>query len=108
MKKEKKEALGLFRYGVIACVLNEGISKQNAYFRELSKKELEVPFTGRRRFDISTFKTWLRQYRKSGFDALLTKDRADKGKTKKITDEISMGIKKVMEDYQVNTYSDFM
>ncbi len=106
MEKEKKEKIGLFRYGVIAPVLNEGISKQNAYFRELSAKELEVPFTGGKRFNISTFKSWLRNYRKEGFDGLITKDRTDKGKTKKITDKISEGIKKVIEEYQSKTYSE--
>ena len=56
---EKKQKLALFKFGIIAPVLNDTVNKQNQYFRTLSKKTLDVPVIGTKRFHTSTFKSWL-------------------------------------------------
>ena len=103
---EKKQKLALFKFGIIAPVLNDTVNKQNQYFRTLSKKTLDVPVIGTKRFHTSTFKSWLAKYRKHGFKGLYKINRIDKGKSKKITAHISDGIKKIIEDYNVPSYAE--
>ncbi len=101
-----KEKLALFKYGIIAPILHETADKQNLYFNNASEKNLIVPGIGIKKFHPSTFKSWLRKYRKNGFDGLYKADRADKGKSKKLTDKIKDGVNKIIEDYSVPSYSE--
>jgi len=103
---KNREKLALFKYGIIAPILHETADKQNQYFNNASEKNLYTPGIGFRKYHPSTFKSWLRKYRKQGFDGLYKADRADKGKSKKITDKIEEGIKKIIEDYSVPSYAE--
>lgn len=100
MAKKKDEAVALFKYGIIARVLNNnGELKQMEYFRQMSKIEHEVPFLGTKRYKPGTFKSWLRKYRKGGFDALKPNLRIDKGKTRKIDGKIALAITEKLKDF---------
>ena len=61
--KQKRQAVALFRYGVIAPVLHAAAGSQARY---MARKELDVPGLGRRRYSVATFKSWLRRYRQEG------------------------------------------
>ena len=103
---DEKQELALFKYGIIAPVLNDTMGKQNQYFNKLSKKTHNVPGIGQKKYHPSTFKSWLRKYRKRGFDGLYKSCRKDKGKPRKITEEIAVGIINTIRDYQVPSYSE--
>lgn len=93
---ERRQGIALFRYGLIAPVLQENVRNQMAYFREIAGKEHLVPYVGKRKFKVDTFKSWLRRYRKGGFEALKPKNRADTGVSRKITGELGETIKQTM------------
>jgi hypothetical protein len=82
----------LFRYALIAPVIQENVSVQANYFREVSGKHYEVPHIGPKRFKAGTLKLWLKQYRRYGFDALKPKTRKDKGDSRKITGELALAL----------------
>ena len=69
--QQKEQDIALFRYRLIAPVLNESGICQMEYFRKMSKKEFEVPHLGKKKYRAGTLKSWLRSYRSGGFDALL-------------------------------------
>ncbi len=73
--KQKRQAVALFRYGVIAPVLHAAAGSQARYFGRMARKELDVPGLGRRRYSVATFKSWLRRYRQEGLDGLLPDQR---------------------------------
>lgn len=89
-ENEKKQAVALFRYGIIAPVLHAATGTQARYFRRLAEKDLEVPGLGRRRYSVSTFKSWLRSYRQQGLEGLRPSRRRDAGTSRVISPELSV------------------
>ena len=79
MAEERRERIALFRFGLIAPLLNGYVKEggAEAYFRELSKQSFETPGDGVKSFCISTFRDWLRKYKKGGIDALMDMRRND-------------------------------
>jgi transposase InsO family protein len=99
MSKKKDEDIALFKYGIIARVLNERGLKQMEHFRQMSKQEYEVPHLGKKKFKAKTFKSWLRVYRNGGFEALMPKTRSDKGVSRKINDTLGKVIKEKLTNF---------
>ena len=83
---EMAEKVAIFKYGIIAPVLNELKLRQTLYFKEMAKKIHDVPGYGRKKYRWKTFKSWLRTYRLEGFDGLKPKTRVDKGQSRIIDD----------------------
>lgn len=82
MNEKIAEAIGLLRHQIISPVLLESTSGQKAYFRQIAKKEFDVPGKGMRRFSAETMRGWLNRYRKKGFQGLVPKKRSDSGKNR--------------------------
>lgn len=99
MADKKSEAIALFRYRIIAQVLNNTGKGQMKHFREMAKKEHDVPYGGKAYYKAGTFKGWLRDYRNGGFDALKPKERIDKGCSRKIDEQLGKIIKEKVEHY---------
>lgn len=99
MEDKKQQDIALFRYRLISPVLNETGICQMEYFRQMSKKEFEVPHLGKKRYKVSALKSWLRGYRNCGFDALKPKTRVDKGSSRKIDEELAKIIKERVESF---------
>jgi transposase InsO family protein len=57
----------------------DSTTEQMAYFRQKSEQEFDIPGRGLRRYTASTMKSWLYNYRRRGFQALMPKCRADIG-----------------------------
>ncbi len=99
MEEERRKQIALFKYALIAPVLQKNVQVQMQYFREVTQKDYEVPHGGRRRFKAATLKSWLRLYRQYGFDGLLPKSRADKGQPRKINLSMAEAIEAVVQQY---------
>lgn len=99
MIEKKRQDIALFRYGVIAPVLSENVDVQIEYFRKTAEKELPVPHWGKKKYDPYTFKKWLKQYRHGGFDALIPKERNDKGRPRKIDESLKKTITEMLTAY---------
>lgn len=99
MNEKQRKEVGLFRYSIIAPVLSGNVIGQNKYFREAGQKEYAVPHLGKKKYDYQTFKKWLKQYRNHGFEALIPKERDDKGKSRKIDDSLKNAIVEALTSY---------
>lgn len=86
MTNDEREAVALFRYGLIAPILNNHCDRQ-AYLQEICAVKHNVPYYGVKEFSLSTVERWLSEYRKWGFEELKPKARADKGHTRALTPE---------------------
>jgi transposase InsO family protein len=92
MDKEIQEKIALKRYQLISPVLAEPARAQNEYFRKQAETEQEFPRYGLRKVRVSTLKTWLRKYRKGGFDALKPKTRSDVGRPRRLDEGLLRAI----------------
>jgi putative transposase len=100
------DKIAIFKYGIIAPVLNDSAINQTRYFQKAA--ELEYDYPGRMekvRFNFRTFKKWLHIYRKNGYEGLKPLTRADKGKPRKIPDDIRESIMHLCKEYEFKTIS---
>ncbi|MGD9162696.1 MAG: DDE-type integrase/transposase/recombinase [Desulfobacteraceae bacterium] len=97
--EKKKKEIALFKYGLISPVLVGNVAVQVKYFREMARKEHDVPYLGKKRYKAGTFKKWLKLYRRWGFNALVPKEREDKGQSRKINSQLAIDIKGAVASY---------
>ncbi len=89
--KAHRHAVALFRYGVIAELLRLEPGAQGLYeqIAERAEREYVIPGTTRTRVAAETIRHWMKRYRQGGFNALVPKPRADRGRPRKIPDDVA-------------------
>ena len=86
MTEKEREKVALFRYGLIAPLLNDQVDAKD-YFGKLAGKMHSVPYYGERTVAEKTIKEWLLHYRREGFEALKPKKRTDRGNSRRLSPE---------------------
>ena len=87
---EYRQALALFRYGLIAEFLQQpGDRGLYARLREKAKGEYTIPGSRRTRVAAETMRHWLAAYRRGGFDSLLPKGRSDRGRPRALAQSVA-------------------
>jgi putative transposase len=86
MKDKEKHELALFRFALIAPLVNETYeaASKNEFFRAVAAKEHTLPNGTTVRFSSGAVKKWFLNYTHGGFDALIPKARADVGQPRNI------------------------
>ncbi len=87
---EHRQAVALFRYGLIADLLRLEPGSKGLY-AEIAKKaagDYTIPGSARTRVAPETIRHWLKGYRAGGFEALLPKPRADRGRARSLPAEV--------------------
>jgi putative transposase len=76
-----RQALALFRYGLIADLIQLPAGSPGLYakLREKASGDYTIPGSTRTRVAAETLRHWLKDYRRGGFEALLPKGRSDRG-----------------------------
>lgn len=89
MGKDDAIEMAMFRFGLIAPVINNTFSEasKTAYYRKVCADVLMLPNGAMASYAAATFSYWESLYRKGGFDALKSKARSDKGYPRKLTPE---------------------
>jgi putative transposase len=88
MDEKTREAIALFRYGLIAPILNGQVTSQKDYLARIASLPHEVPHYGTKEFAPKTIEFWVRAYRRFGFDGLKPKGRSDKGSVRNIPEQL--------------------
>jgi putative transposase len=84
MNEKVREQVALFRYGLIAPLLNGQVDPKE-YLKGLEGKIHSVPYYGERKIAEKTMKEWLLHYRRNGFEALKPKKRMDRGNSRRLS-----------------------
>ena len=88
MTDNDREQVALFRYGLIAPILNGQAKNQQAYLAEICNQVHQIPYYGSKEFVPKTVEMWVRNYRREGFNGLKPKKRSDRGQSRRITSEL--------------------
>jgi len=98
---ELSEQIALFRYGLIADFVHLPPGTKGLYrlIRKKAERQYSIPGSSRTRIAEETIRSWLKKYRKSGFDGLLPKVRADKGKPRRLPLEVADILLSTKEEY---------
>jgi putative transposase len=83
-QSDSRQTVALFRYALIAEFVHLSPNTPGLYSKLQEKAELSynIPGSTRTRVAAETLRDWLKAYRRSGFDALLPKPRADRGRSR--------------------------
>jgi len=86
-----RQALALFRYGLIAEFIQLPAGSRGLYarLRDKARAEYTIPGSTRTRVAPETLRHWLKDYRRGGFDALLPKGRADRGRSRALPQAVA-------------------
>jgi transposase InsO family protein len=98
--KERRNAVALFRYGLIADLLHWPRGKRGLG-TEIARKtdrDHEIPGSRRSRIAPETIRDWLKAYRRGGFDGLLPKPRSDQGQARVIPQPVADLLCMIKED----------
>ncbi len=108
MTMDQKQAIGLFRYGVISP-LETGTTacrSHNEFFRSASKLTYNGPDGKPTHVSPSTIEKWHRAYQKGGFEALLPQGRSDEGASRKLPVEVQNQVIFLIEQHPFITAAD--
>lgn len=92
MEKQNKlsnaAAMAQFRLALIAPVLHDLYpdTSRNAYYRRVTAEPLTLPDGSVFRYSPKTLSKWVSLYQNGGIDALMPKERSDKGSTRVLPD----------------------
>lgn len=84
MNNEQREEVALFRYGLIAPILNKHCDRHD-YLSEICAKKHNVPYFGIKEFSPSTIERWLSDYKRWSFQGLKPRMRNDKGSSRALS-----------------------
>ena len=89
--EELRQAVALFRYGLIADVLRlpSGSREIRRTLNDKAQRTYTIPGTRRTRVAVETMRDWLSLYRNGGFEALYPKTRTDRGRPRRMPPEVA-------------------
>lgn len=90
-----------FRFGLIAPVIQNLYPDVSAaaYYRRVTEKPIIRPDGSSYQYSPDTLERWTSRYKKEGIDALLPKERADKGSSRKLDSTAIEGIYNLRNKY---------
>ena len=102
MDQEKKQAIALMRYSAIAPLitgLSDDYKSLTAFFNNASVKGVIHPDGTVKHYAPGTIEKWYLDYKQSGFDALIPTGRGDRGKPRKLDDDLQEQIRYLKTNY---------
>jgi putative transposase len=95
-RRERAQAIGLFRYQLICPALDEGLStkQRGRLVREIAAGTHTDPFGNRVRISRETLDRWIRRYRAGGFEALVPAPRRLAARTDAQVLELAASLKR--------------
>jgi transposase len=97
MNETDREQMALFRYGLIAPILQGGVDNTRDYLAEVAGRVHQVPGSGQVEYSPKAIENWYRAYLAGGFDALKPRRRSDKGESRVISQELRQQLVQLRE-----------
>ena len=97
---DPRQSVALFRYGLIAEFVHLPPHSPGLYAKLQAKAQhaYVIPGSTRTRVAAETLRDWLKAYRRGGFDALLPKGRADRGRSRALPPELAERLLSLKEE----------
>lgn len=99
--KEENRELAYFRFALIAPVIQKIYpdSSVAAYCRRVTEKPIIRPDGTPFQYNPATLERWINLYKAGGMDALMPKERSDKGCIRSLSDECILEIYKIKDRF---------
>ncbi len=109
MEEKDRESVALFRYGLIAPLINGQEKNQKEYLAKIAGEVYQVPYYGRKEYTPKAIERWLRCYRRNGFDGLKPSPRSDRGMSRvvpEMQEELILEYRKDKPDMPISIFYD--
>jgi len=99
--KDPDRELAYFRFALIAPVIQETFSDPSiaAYCRRVTDKPITRPDGTPFQYKPATLERWVTLYKAGGMEALIPRDRSDKGSVRSLSDECILEIYRLKEKF---------
>lgn len=98
MDEKDREAIALFRYGLIAPVLQGTVEDRAKYIAETAARIHKVPCYGPTEYSPKTIASWISRYTREGFEGLKPRWRSDKGESRAIAKDVRERVIQLREE----------
>ena len=90
-----------FRFALIAPVIQDLFpdASKTAYYKRVTENPLKLPDGTTKEYDYKTVEKWVSQYRLGGIDALMPRERSDKGTSRALPDTAIEEIYRLKETF---------
>ena len=90
-----------FRFALIAPVIQDLFpdATKTAYYKRVTENPLKLPDGTTKEYDYKTVEKWVSQYRLGGIDALMPRERSDKGTSRALPDTAIEEIYRLKETF---------
>ena len=94
-------AVAQFRFALIAPVIQDLFpdATKTAYYKRITENPLKLPDGSTKIYDYKTVEKWVSQYRLGGIDALMPRERSDKGTSRALPDTAIEEIYRLKEQF---------
>jgi transposase InsO family protein len=101
ISKDPDRELAYFRFALIAPVIQETYTDASiaAYCRRVTEKPISKPNGSLFHYQPATIERWINLYKVGGMDALMPRERSDKGSVRSISDECILEIYRLKERF---------
>ena len=99
MDEKTRQAIALKRFSIISPIVSGNVKNNAAYFQDLAKAPVDMPYLGMKLYHYKTFESWLYDYYRYGLDGLTPGFRSDRGKSRKISMETGDKIKEFRKEH---------
>lgn len=98
---QSSQNIAIFKFSLIAPVIQGTLSEPSAmaYYRRVTEEPLTRPDGSQFHYNPKTLEKWAEQYKKGGLEALVPKERSDKGSVRVIPEEAAAQIFRIKEEF---------
>lgn len=98
-QNDLRQEVALFRFRLLGELvhLEPGSAELAEGLREIAARRHRIPGSRRRRIAVGTLRTWLRSYRRNGFEGLHPKRRADRRQSRSLPPEVAELLVRIKE-----------
>lgn len=89
MDEKIRTEIALKKFSLIAPIINGLEKNTNEYFKKACSEPIEMPHYGFKHYQPKTLRAWLLDYRRGGLDNLKPGYRSDRGKSRKVSEEVT-------------------
>ena len=96
-----RTAIAQFRLSLIAPIIHNLYqdSSRTAYYKRITQNEFTLPDGSTVRYEYKTIEKWVSMYQLGGFEALMPRERSDKGSTRALSDVAIEEIYRLKTEY---------
>ena len=95
MDEKTRTEIALKKFSLLGPLVNGLEKNASEYLKKICSEPIEMPHYGLKRYQPKTLRAWLLDYRRGGLDNLKPGYRSDRGKSRKVSEEVTSKVQQI-------------